>query len=315
MSDVFQLKINPTPLVIGSTHVPVYTEDLQSIGINVMMNEFNEEKQTVLLLHGYVGSSQDYMGAFEKFGHNYNLIAIDLRGHGSSEVSEKEWTIKDLTADIYQVVKLIIPEYHKLIVVGNSLSTAVALEFAIKYPQIVHNLFLISPTTEFEFSIWKKLAITLLKQVPNPLIKLVIDLVGVILPRVHWNKEDREFLKIGMRKVKSVDVSTHKTILDKTLVSHLIDPNQVTQPVLIIAGENDKLVPFWRSVELNDGLGDSSIIVLERTKHQILTRRPQIVLDLLEQWLEMDFKILEKKVYREGEFIRNSNGDNRLLVN
>jgi pimeloyl-ACP methyl ester carboxylesterase len=135
------------------------------------------------------------------------------------------------------------------------------------------------------------------------------------LPRVHWNKEDREFLKIGMRKVKSVDVSTHKTILDKTLVSHLIDPNQVTQPVLIIAGENDKLVPFWRSVELNDGLGDSSIIVLERTKHQILTRRPQIVLDLLEQWLEMDFKILEKKVYREGEFIRNSNGDNRLLVN
>jgi pimeloyl-ACP methyl ester carboxylesterase len=110
-------------------------------------------------------------------------------------------------------------------------------------------------------------------------------------------------------------VSTHKTILDKTLASHLIDPNQITQPVLIIAGENDKIVPFRRSMELNDGLTDSSIIVLEKTKHQILTRRPQIVMDLLEEWLEIDFKILEKKIYRESEFIRNSNGSSRLLVN
>ncbi|MHA2249654.1 MAG: alpha/beta fold hydrolase [Candidatus Kariarchaeaceae archaeon] len=302
--------ISSNSIVFGSTKVEVFNAE-SKYGIHILTNEFLEDRETVLLMHGYVGSVYDYNAAFERLGNKYNLLAIDLRGHGSSDIPKDDWTINDFVSDVYQVLRLLIPDNQKINIVGNSLSTAVAIEFTIQYPELVKKLYLISPTEEFSYSIWKKLAIIALKPVPDLIIKNTIGLIGKIAPMFSRDKDYKEFLKKGMKKVGSVQISTHRTILEKTLPSHHVDTSAIDQPVLIIAGEKDNLVPFRKSVELHDHLVDSSIVVLENTKHNILTRRTQLVMDLLEQWLEMDNEILKNEWYYENEFVIQ--GDTRTL--
>ncbi len=308
------LKNYPTPVVIGSVKVEVNSIESSKFGLYIMMNEFRENRDTLLLMHGYVGSSNDYAAAFNRFGSKHNLIAIDLRGPGLSEVPDDDWLIKNFVADIYSSVYTFIPENNKINIVGNSLLAAIALEFTIEYHYLVDKLFLISPSMEFDLTIWKKIAKFVLKPVPDFIIKHSIGMIGTLLPKIHRNKDYRELLKIGFHKLKSVDVSTHRMIIEKTLPSHSVNASQIDHRVLIIAGELDRLVPFKNSVHLNETLHDSSIVVLEKTKHHILSRRTQLVLDLLEQWLEMDDKILENKIYFERELITAKGGLQRLPI-
>ncbi len=112
--------MNKSVTQMHSHKITIYTHDMKIFKLNVLTNDHNDQKQTILLLHGYLGSVSDYNPFFAKFAKANNIIAIDLRGHGSSDSPEGNWTIDDLVFDVYQVVRLLVPENKKILMVGNS---------------------------------------------------------------------------------------------------------------------------------------------------------------------------------------------------
>lgn len=300
---------------MNAHNVAIYSKDMNIFHLNVLTNNHKEQRQTILFLHGYLGSAQDYIPFYAKFEDQYNILAIDLRGHGDSESPKGSWTMDDMVDDVYQIVRLIVPDRGKMIIVGNSLSTAITLKFTSEYPDLVKNIFLISPTMKFHLPLMGRFAIQLLRIIPNKLIASSMRWVDRSIDRHIKSGPRNDFAHLAMEKIIHVPVSAHKKILRATIPSYKIDAKELHIPIMIIAGEDDTTVPFDDSVDLNSTAEDSSILMLKDTKHRILVTRTDLVLEIFEQWVNTQSELLtDVGHYHEADLITDHDGHRMLPV-
>jgi pimeloyl-ACP methyl ester carboxylesterase len=86
----------------------------------------------IVLLHGYLESSEVWGGFGNKLSYGFRIISIDLPGHGLSEVSGDTHTMEFMAAAIKDVLDII--GIKKAFLVGHSLGGYVALAFLELYP-------------------------------------------------------------------------------------------------------------------------------------------------------------------------------------
>lgn len=101
--------------------------------------------KAVLLLHGYMESLHvwgDFADMLAEAG--YRVIALDLPGHGISEVYGEMHTMEMLAATAAELLDKLSVE--KVNVIGHSMGGYVALEMADKFPDILESLTLFSST-------------------------------------------------------------------------------------------------------------------------------------------------------------------------
>lgn len=59
---------------------------------------------SVLLVHGFSGSSSDFLGLLKKLPENYHVVAVDLLNHGgSSSITDREVLVDDMVHFIKKV--------------------------------------------------------------------------------------------------------------------------------------------------------------------------------------------------------------------
>ncbi|MHA2030520.1 MAG: alpha/beta fold hydrolase, partial [Candidatus Kariarchaeaceae archaeon] len=242
--------------ITNSDTILVYpNETKKGYPLHVEYTEIDPGKKNVILLHGYMGSIRDYTYIINWLSDNYNILAIDLRGHGLSGMPDEEfhdtWTIASLADDIRTVVTSILSEDAKISIVASSLSTAISMEFTNRYPDVVEKLFLISPTQVLDIPMWGRLLLQIEKMTPTAITKFLISLTTRLVPAVKLNAEERNISKDLYGRVRHLNVKSHQKILRETVKSWKIDISSITHPVLIVAGEFDKIVPVADSVELN----------------------------------------------------------------
>ena len=104
----------------------------------------------IVFLHGYLGTSQTHWGHQLSDSHlssYFQLIAPDLRGFGRS--SNKRLGESHRTEDLLMDLRWLLVEHLKLtnksVLVGYSVGAALAMEYAIRHPQEVQGLVLVSP--------------------------------------------------------------------------------------------------------------------------------------------------------------------------
>ena len=58
----------------------------QNISLNVeLFSEFDSVKETIIFLHGFTGSANDWKDTAGLIDDQFNKIAVDLTGHGKSD--------------------------------------------------------------------------------------------------------------------------------------------------------------------------------------------------------------------------------------
>ncbi len=100
--------------------------------------------EIVLLIHGNASSSVWWEYTFARRREGYRFIAPDLRGRGDTQGPDTDWTIEQLAADVYELVRSLgITE--RLHLVGHSLGGNVSLQYALDHPHEVKSLTLLNP--------------------------------------------------------------------------------------------------------------------------------------------------------------------------
>ena len=89
----------------------------------------------VVLVHGGFADRSHFSHIGAHLATRHRVIAIDLRGHGDSDVPDGEFTVADLAADIAAVCDQI--GVGRAVICGHSLSGGVALELAATRPELV----------------------------------------------------------------------------------------------------------------------------------------------------------------------------------
>ncbi|MGB0974169.1 MAG: alpha/beta fold hydrolase [Flavobacteriaceae bacterium] len=102
--------------------------------------------QPLLILHGFLGMSDNWKTLGNKYAENFEVHLIDQRNHGRSFHSD-EFSYDVLVNDLYNYIN-----FHKLencIILGHSMGGKTAMQFALNHPELIDKLIVadIAPKT------------------------------------------------------------------------------------------------------------------------------------------------------------------------
>lgn len=87
----------------------------------------NTNNPTIIFIHGYALCSPIWSHQFDLLRDEYDLVSIDLRGHGASDVGTDEITLERLALDLKEVIEQL--ELERVVLVGNSAGGVVSMAY------------------------------------------------------------------------------------------------------------------------------------------------------------------------------------------
>ena len=224
--------------------------------------------ETLVFIHGLSDSLLYWEYLASNLKDQYQVLRVDLRGHGESELKDDELTIGLFADDLHCLLREL--NIGKVGLIGFSLGSAVALDFAIRYPQMVSSLVLMSSFYRADEHLEN-----IFNQFKNALDKGFGDFYDLILPMVlcpdviNDNRKNLEVLK----EFASLSANTQAYIqacdagLDFDVEEKL---SQIDVPTLILAGKYDEITVLESQKELQRKITNSKLIVFDDVKHNLL---------------------------------------------
>ena len=202
----------------------------------------------LLLLHGFSGSSQDWIPSLSQWGTRFQLILPDLRGHGRSGILSRPFRHEHAATDLFALLDHF--GTHTCKGVGISAGGNVLLHMATKQPDRITAMVLVSATPYFPAQA-----------------RAIMSQYGDNLPEEQWEILRRRHPG-GDAQIKAILAST------KSFATSYDDLN-FTPPLLstikartfIIQGDRDPLYTVELSVEVFKAIPNSRLWIVPNAGH------------------------------------------------
>jgi pimeloyl-ACP methyl ester carboxylesterase len=146
-----------------------------------------------------------------------------------------------LAADLAHVVDVVVPVERRAIIVGESFGGAVALTFALQYPEQVEALVILNSFPHFAPQVRLRLAIAGLALLPWGAMSLVRHLTAFRLHSPHTHRADvKQFIELTAHATRDGYINRLKLLRRFDVRDRLHD---IRRPTLFLAAERDHLVP------------------------------------------------------------------------
>jgi haloalkane dehalogenase len=201
-----------------------------------------------IFLHGAWSESSEWVSTMELMSREFHCIAPDLLGFGESDYPEIHHAIDlqvDCLVEFLQALKL-----DKVYLVGHSLGGWIAASCALKYPEKVQGLVLLSPEgveVEGFQKRWQKMQ--RLIQSPSLIFKL-LQIFRPLIKILGWDtkiEEDLQQRRILLQNPTATQLLYNRQLpeIQAELLQDKLDLIQI--PVLILQGEKDAPDALTRS--------------------------------------------------------------------
>jgi pimeloyl-ACP methyl ester carboxylesterase len=104
--------------------------------------EIHGEGEPLLLLHGGLGSIDMFGPVLPALAGHRQVIAVDLQGHGRTELGARKISLPDLGDDMASLLKGL--GYDTVDVLGYSFGGGVGFRLAVRHPEMVRRLVIVS---------------------------------------------------------------------------------------------------------------------------------------------------------------------------
>jgi len=229
-------------------------------------SDFDARKQSLVFIHGSGGNHSVWSHQYGRLHKKYNIVAIDLPGHGHSGGSG-ERNVGDYCLWIKKLFDVL--NLKSAMLIGHSMGAAIALRFAINYPQAIAGIVLVGgglkmPVNPFFLEFLK----TNSQEVPAEMIDLIC--------KFSLAKGNRPKLFAPLRK--SISQSKVDILCGDLSACNNLDlteeTGKISVPALIICGAEDKMVPPDFSRQLAAGISKATLEIVEGAGHMVMLERP-----------------------------------------
>jgi pimeloyl-ACP methyl ester carboxylesterase len=229
--------------------------------------EMQGKGKLVLLLHGWGDSAKGFTGLHRALAKHFRVIALDLPGFGGTEPPKDVWGLGDYAQFVAHFLKKI-DEKQVAVLVGHSNGGAIAIRGLASGELDAGKLVLLGSAGirgEYKGRVkalrlitkaGKALTMPLPKSVKNKLRKKVYHTVGSDMLVA-------EHLQETFKKVVTDDVRE--------------DAARLTQPTLLIYGEDDDATPVRYGELFHQAIRSSTFEVLPGAGHFVHLDRPEAV--------------------------------------
>lgn len=255
-------------------------------GIEIAYEDLNREhKETIVLLHGFCGSSAYWKSVNPFLSEKYRILQPDFRGHGGSGMaSEEVYSMELLADDLKHLLDHL--ELTEIVLFGHSLGGYVTLAFAEKYPEYLKGFSLIHSTARPDDTEGKEkrlLAIEAIRE--NGLPPFIDSLVPKLFAPKHAESmpEAIAYSKlIGLQTKPEAAIATLKGMRKRPDRNPVLRKSDV--PILLVAGADDQIIPVSKTFSIEGK--HITPIKLSHSGHMSMLEAPEQLSTVMETFMQ-----------------------------
>jgi pimeloyl-ACP methyl ester carboxylesterase len=247
--------------------------------INYTLYKNENSDQWVTFVHGAGGSSSIWFKQIRDFKKLYNVLLLDLRGHGNSNVQIKKafkqkYTFESIANDVLEVIDHL--KIEKSHFVGISLGTILIRQLAEMHPERVQSMILGGAILKMNFrsQILMKLGNTF--KYVLPYLVLYKFFAFVIMPKKSHKQSRLLFINEAKKLYQKEFIKWFKLTAEINPVLKWFRQVELNIPTLYIMGEEDYM--FLPSVRLvvEKHYKSSKLFVVEQCGHVVNVEQPVV---------------------------------------
>ncbi|MCX8021871.1 MAG: alpha/beta hydrolase [Syntrophorhabdaceae bacterium] len=231
--------------------------------------------EKVVFIHGAGGNGRSWFFQKEYLKDAFETVVIDLPGHGMDGDGAGMDSIDGYRDYLYRLVKTL--GIEGCFLVGHSMGGAIAMSFALQYPEILKGLILI--TTGAKLRVFPEI-LEGLKKDKEKAVRMIMDYA-------FWHKSPERLKENGVKEMMKCRA---EVILGDFLACEGFDVMDrvygIRVPTLIIAGKYDLLTPPKFSEYLHSQIKGSRLEIVEDAGHMVTLERPEVINPLIKGWIQ-----------------------------
>lgn len=247
--------------------------------INYTIYKNDNSQEWVTFVHGAGGSSSIWFKQIRDFQKNFNVLLLDLRGHGSSNKQikrafKKKYTFKSIAADVIEVIDFLkIKNSH---FVGISLGTIVIRQLAEMQPSRVKSMILGGAILKMNFRSQILMRLGNMFKYVLPYLVLYKFFAFVIMPNKNHKQSRLLFINEAKKLYQKEFIRWFKLTAEINPVLKWFRQVELNIPTLYVMGEEDYMfLPAVRQV-VEKHYKSSHLFVVENCGHVVNVEQPTI---------------------------------------
>jgi pimeloyl-ACP methyl ester carboxylesterase len=297
----------------------IHGVELDGTRVNYLdYGEARDDSRPIVLVHGLAASWQCWLEQIPRLAaEGRRVIAIDLPGFGASEMPRDDISIAGFGRTVESLIDHL--DLGQVVVVGHSMGGFTAAEFAIQYPERVERLVLEAAA-----------GISTNDMARDPLLAGA-RVVAAVMAR-GATKSRLFATRPRMRHIAMNTVIRHPSRIPADFAWELISNSgregfepalrailtydfrdrlsKISCPTLVVAGDQDMLVPTRDADEYERVIPNARKVVFEDTGHSPMMERPQRFNDLLVDFLREE--VAERPSEQDLEDRKRAGGEEPL---
>ena len=247
--------------------------------INYTIYKNDSSSEWVTFVHGAGGSSSIWFKQIRDFQKHFNVLLLDLRGHGNSNQQiqtafKQKYTFKSIATDVVEVIEhLKIESSH---FVGISLGSIVIRQLAEMYPLRVKSMILGGAILKMNFrsQILMKLGNTF--KYVLPYLVLYKFFAFVIMPKKNHKQSRLLFINEAKKLYQKEFIKWFKLTSEINPVLRWFRQKELTIPTLYIMGQEDYM--FLPAVKLvvAEHVKTAKLFIIQNCGHVVNVEQPLI---------------------------------------
>lgn len=233
-------------------------------------------KKWVTFVHGAGGSSSIWFKQIRAFKNEYNVLVLDLRGHGDSKPGLKDsfnqkYTFDAITHDIVEVLDhLHIKKSH---FVGISLGTILIRNLAEKRPDLVESMIMGGAILKLNFRSQLLMRLGVIFKSMVPYMFLYKLFAFIIMPRKNHKESRILFAKEAKKLYQKEFVRWFKLTAEINPLLRFFRAKDIQIPTLYVMGEEDHLFlpAIKRTVKDH---AQATLHIIEKCGHVVNVEKP-----------------------------------------
>ncbi|MFY8187861.1 MAG: alpha/beta fold hydrolase [Flavobacterium sp.] len=238
-----------------------------------------ESTEWVTFIHGAGGSSTIWFKQIRAFQAHFNVLLIDLRGHGASknifkQAVSKKYTFATIADDVLEVLQhLQIPKSH---FVGISLGTIVIRQLAETHPELVKTMSLGGAIMKMNFRSQILMKLGNIFKYVLPYLVLYRFFAFIIMPKKNHKKSRLLFINEAKKLYQKEFIRWFKLTAEINPLLRWFRQVELEIPTLYIMGEEDYMfLPTIRKIVQKHAKA-SQLFVVTNCGHVVNVEQPLI---------------------------------------
>ncbi|MDR7600777.1 MAG: alpha/beta hydrolase [Armatimonadota bacterium] len=239
----------------------------------------------VVLVHGFPLSSEIWAEVAVRLGDISRVVVPDLRGHGDSEAPPGPYSMDDLAEDVVGLADAL--GFERFVLGGHSMGGYVAFRVAARWPERLSGLVLVATRAEADTEDGRARRRKAIERIQ---VEGASAFLADFLPNLVSDQTRRSRPEVMARLWEAAHrvpdralVACLQGMMDRPDSRQLL--KQLSVPALVVAGEQDAVVPVESARAMAEALPRARLVVVAGAGHVPSVEAPEATASALREFL------------------------------